>query len=94
MQIHARLGSANSRSLKKPGFLAGWNHASAQHKSQGKNLAFEEGNWGVEIYEGLEPDVLGNGDVVVSKHWSSRYVLSFLQKIAEQEIIEETRARK
>jgi nicotinamidase-related amidase len=56
----------------KPGFLAGWNHASAQQKSQGKNLAFEEGTWGVEIFEGLEPDVVGNGDVVVSKHWSSR----------------------
>ena len=38
--------------------------------SQKKNVAFEEGSWGVEIYEGLEPDVVGNGDVVVSKHVS------------------------
>jgi len=42
-------------------------------KSQKENLAFEEGTWGVQIFEGLEPD-LGNGDVVVSKHWSSRLV--------------------
>lgn len=34
--------------------------------------AFEEGSWGAEIFEGLEPDVLGNGDVVVSRHWNSR----------------------
>ena len=56
---------------QKPGFLAGWNHASAMQQSQNDNRAFEEGSWGVEIYEGLEPD-LNNGDVVVSKHWSSR----------------------
>ncbi len=35
-------------------------------------LAFEKGSWGAEIYEGLEPN-LENGDVVVSKHWNSRY---------------------
>lgn len=40
-------------------------------KSQGENKAFEAGTWGVEIFEGLEPSV-ENGDVVVSKHWSSR----------------------
>jgi hypothetical protein len=27
----------------------------------------------VEIYEGLQPD-LENGDVIFSKHWSSRLV--------------------
>lgn len=43
-------------------------------KSQNENKAFEEGTWGVKIFEGLEPS-LENGDVVVSKHWSSRYVL-------------------
>ena len=36
--------------------------------------AIEEGSWGAELYEGMEPDVLGNGDVVVSRHWNSRYV--------------------
>ncbi|KAL1800715.1 hypothetical protein ACET3X_001057 [Alternaria dauci] len=33
--------------------------------------ALEEGSWGAEIFEGLEPDVLGNKDVVVGKHWNS-----------------------
>ncbi len=40
-------------------------------KSQKENVVFEEGSWGVDIYEGLEP-CLENGDVIVSKHWSSR----------------------
>lgn len=56
---------------QKPGFIAGWKHATAMQHSQNDNKAFEEGSWGVNIYEGLEPD-LNNGDVVVSKHWSSR----------------------
>jgi len=55
---------------QKPGFIAGWKHATEMQKSQNEHKAFEEGSWGVEIYEGLEPD-LENGDVVVSKHWSS-----------------------
>jgi nicotinamidase-related amidase len=55
----------------KPGFLAGWNHATPLQKSQKEGTAFTEGSWGVEIYKGLEPDV-ENGDVIVSKHWSSR----------------------
>lgn len=46
-------------------------------KSQKENVAFEEGSWGVDIYEGLEPS-LENGDVVISKHWSSRSVLVFI----------------
>ena len=54
----------------KPGFLAGWKHATPLQQSQKENVAFEEGSWGVEIYKGLEPN-LANGDVVVSKHWSS-----------------------
>jgi nicotinamidase-related amidase len=58
---------------QKPGFLAGWKHATPLQQSQNENKAFEEGTWGVDIFEGLEPD-LANGDVVVSKHWSSRFV--------------------
>jgi len=54
----------------KPGFLAGWKHATPLQQSQVQGKAFEEGTWGVEIYEGLEPSV-ENGDVVVSKHWCS-----------------------
>jgi nicotinamidase-related amidase len=57
----------------KPGFIAGWNHATKMQKSQKESVAFEEGSWGVDIYEGLQPN-LANGDVVVSKHWSSRFV--------------------
>ncbi|KUJ16288.1 Isochorismatase hydrolase [Mollisia scopiformis] len=51
-------------------FIMGWNHATPMQKSQRDNKGFEEGTWGVKIYEGLEPS-LENGDVVVSKHWSS-----------------------
>jgi hypothetical protein len=43
-------------------------HPTANQLAQKTNVAFEEGSWGVEIYEGLEPDVVGNGDVIVSKH--------------------------
>ncbi|KAH8886306.1 Isochorismatase hydrolase [Thozetella sp. PMI_491] len=32
---------------------------------------FAEGSFGAEYLEGLEPDVGGNGDVVVSRHWNS-----------------------
>jgi len=55
----------------RPGFLAGWKHATVLQESQKENHAFEEGSWGVEIFEGMEPDI-GAGDVVVSKHWCSR----------------------
>ncbi|CZS88889.1 uncharacterized protein RCO7_04563 [Rhynchosporium graminicola] len=54
----------------KPGFLAGWNHATPLQQSQKENVAFDEGSWGVNIYEGLEPS-RENGDVIVSKHWCS-----------------------
>jgi nicotinamidase-related amidase len=57
----------------RPGFLAGWKHPTASQVAQKNHVAFEEGSWGVEIYEGLEPDI-SKGDVIVSKHWSSRYV--------------------
>jgi hypothetical protein len=57
----------------KPGFLVGWKHATKLQESQAQSTVFAEGSWGVEIYEGLEPQV-SNGDVIVSKHWSSRYI--------------------
>jgi len=53
------------------GFLTGWNHATTIQKSQKESTVFQEGTWGVEIFEGLGPDVEGNGDVVFSKHWCS-----------------------
>ena len=55
----------------KPGFYARWNHKAHIHHSQESSQAFAEGSWGAEIFAGLEPDVLGNNDVVVSKHWNS-----------------------
>jgi nicotinamidase-related amidase len=59
----------------KPGFIMGWKHATPMQHSQKEHDAFAEGSWGVKIFEGLEPDI-EKGDVVVSKHWSSRYELS------------------
>ena len=55
----------------KEGTFAGWKHMMAVHSSQKENNAFEEGTFGATIFEGMEPN-LDNGDVVVSKHWSSR----------------------
>jgi len=54
----------------KAGNFDGWKHMMAIHTSQQSGHAFEEGSWGGTIYEGMEPK-LENGDVVVSKHWSS-----------------------
>jgi nicotinamidase-related amidase len=58
----------------KAGFIAGWKHATHMQESQRDSVAFEEGSWGVEIFEGLQPDI-SQGDVVVSKHWCSRYAM-------------------
>ena len=54
-----------------PGFYSGWSHMSHPHHAQQESHAFAAGEFGSQILEGLEPDVLGNDDVVVSKHWSS-----------------------
>jgi nicotinamidase-related amidase len=54
----------------RPGFYDGWHHMRKIHISQKEGHAFEEGSWGAQVFEGLEPD-LSNKDVVVSKHWSS-----------------------
>ncbi|KAJ6557919.1 Isochorismatase-like protein [Mycena capillaripes] len=47
-----------------------WKHMTASQVSLRDNKVFEEGSWGAQFYEGLEPD-FSNGDVVVSKHWNS-----------------------
>lgn len=47
------------------------------HTSQEEGKVFEEGSWGAQIFEGMEPVVV-NGDVVVAKHWSSSLVSPFL----------------
>ncbi|KAF2424924.1 Isochorismatase hydrolase [Tothia fuscella] len=54
----------------KAGFFDGWKHMKELHQSQKDNKVFEEGSWGAQFYEGMEPK-LENGDVVVSKHWTS-----------------------
>ncbi|WYZ35263.1 hypothetical protein EsH8_I_001539 [Colletotrichum jinshuiense] len=54
----------------REGIFDGWQHVNpAAAKARG---IFQEGGWGVNIFEGLEPDVDGNKDVIVSKHWNSR----------------------
>jgi nicotinamidase-related amidase len=57
----------------KPGFYEGWKHMKSVHQSQNASHLFEEGSWGAQIFEGMEPK-LENGDVVFSKHWTSRSV--------------------
>ncbi|KAM0752496.1 Isochorismatase hydrolase [Meredithblackwellia eburnea MCA 4105] len=53
------------------GNYAGWERMNTSMKRIDKGKVFEEGSWGAEIYKGLEPDVLGNKDVIASKHWNS-----------------------
>ena len=60
------------------GDYEGWLHMTKDHRFIQANKVFEEGSWGGQLYEGLEPQ-LSNGDVVVSKHWNSRSVLCFTQ---------------
>lgn len=54
----------------------GWKHATKAQGESRANRVFEAGSFGAQIYEGLEPSV-ENGDVVVSKHWSWRFVTFF-----------------
>lgn len=53
--------------------LMGWQFANRSQKRISELKVFEEGSWGAQIYEGMEP-LLDNGDVIVSKHWNSRWV--------------------
>jgi len=55
----------------RAGNFDGWKHMMAVHLSQQEGHAFEEGSFGGTVFAGMEPS-LENGDVVVSKHWSSR----------------------
>lgn len=52
---------------------AGWKHMNESQTRTRNAKLFEEGSFGSQIYEGLEPE-LNNGDVTVSKHWNSRLV--------------------
>ncbi|KAH7085208.1 Isochorismatase-like protein [Paraphoma chrysanthemicola] len=55
----------------KEGNYDGWQHMNTTTSGIAGTRAIEEGSWGAEIFQGLEPDILGNRDVVVSKHWNS-----------------------
>jgi nicotinamidase-related amidase len=59
--------------------MQGWNMMNTNLTVIKTRKVFEEGSWGVELYTGMEPD-FANGDVVVSKHWNSRY--EFLRQSA------------
>ncbi|KAF2094072.1 Isochorismatase hydrolase [Rhizodiscina lignyota] len=54
----------------KEGFYDGWHRMTSSHIRTKKLHVFEEGSFGVNIYEGMEPDI-ENGDVIASKHWNS-----------------------
>lgn len=60
--------------------MQGWNLMNKSLTGLKAGRVFEEGSWGVELYEGMAPDP-ANGDVVVSKHWNSRYGLIVLAVI-------------
>lgn len=61
--------------MTKDGSYAGWNHMNATQMQARDHTAFDE-KFGGQILEGLEPE-LSNGDVVLSRHWNSRYVIFF-----------------
>jgi len=77
--LHALLEAARAHKIPiyyglhqpfKAGNFDGWKHMMGIHSAQNETHVFEEGSWGAKIFEGMEPK-LENGDVVVSKHWSS-----------------------
>lgn len=49
----------------------GFEHWNGMLRSIQASHSFEEGSFGAQIYDGLEPDP-SNGDVVISKHWNQR----------------------
>jgi nicotinamidase-related amidase len=52
--------------------MQGWNMMNAALEGTKTHKVFEEGSWGAEFYDGMAPDA-ASGDVIVSKHWNSRY---------------------
>lgn len=55
----------------RDGKYMGFERWNAMLRSVESSHSFEEGSWGAEIFQGLEPDP-SNGDVVISKHWNQR----------------------
>jgi nicotinamidase-related amidase len=62
-----------------------WPYLNASQKSLGENMIFEEGSFGAQIYEGLQPD-FERGDVLISKHWNSRYAFFFFWLFVASEL--------
>ena len=60
----------------RPDQYRDWQFMTTAQKGLEAKKLFEEGSFGAQFYEGLEPDPK-NGDVVVSKHWNSRSAISF-----------------
>ena len=58
--------------LIEDGHYDRWNHMTKSQRGINTSGAFRVGTFGGQIYEGMGPDK-GNGDVVVSRHWNSRY---------------------
>lgn len=80
---HIRQALATARSARIPvyyslhqqyrdGKYEGFEHWNAMLRSVEASHSFEEGSWGAQIFQGLEPDPK-NGDVIISKHWNQRY---------------------
>jgi nicotinamidase-related amidase len=55
----------------RDGKLSGFRHSNTMMDTIQQAHPFEEGSWGAEVYEGLEPQV-EKGDTVISKHWNQR----------------------
>lgn len=57
--------------ITKDGTYSGWNHMTEMHVQIKQKMTFSE-EFGGQILKELEPQP-SNGDVVVSRHWNSRY---------------------
>jgi len=51
----------------KTGKFEGWNYLAGIHQNMEDGHVFEEGQFGSEIYEGLEPQP---SDIMATRHWS------------------------
>jgi nicotinamidase-related amidase len=78
--IHQLIKAARSRKIPifyclhqqtTPHIYKDWQIMTDSQKAIKGKMAFEEGSWGAQFFEGMEPD-FDAGDVVVSKHWNSR----------------------
>lgn len=56
-----------------------WGHMSSSNISQQQTHFFEAGTFGADIFEGLQPQE-EKGEVVVNKHWNSKWVAVFRSK--------------